>query len=464
MTDMSFLTATELAPLIKTKQLSPVELTKHLLSRMNKYDHIFRTYTTPLHNLAMKQAKKAEHDIMRGNYKGPLHGIPIGIKDNYYTKGIRTTMGSKLFSNFIPSKNATTVDKLLGAGAIMLGKQNMHELAAGSTGTNPYFGTTRNPWNLNYMPGGSSGGGTAALAAGLAILATGTDTFGSIRLPSAMCGVYGLKTTYGLVSTRGIFPTAMSLDTAGPMARSVSDLALMLQYMAGYDPQEPSSLRVPLPNYLTGLNQGLRGVKIGIPSYYLQGLEPDVEYLFKQAIPTLQYLGAEVREISIPELTLSTFSGYMTVVAEAAAFHEKWLKTHSENYSPDIRAFFLTGALTNSSQYVKAQQARRKMVTGFKKAFLNVDVLLGPTIPIATPPFKENWLDQNLNVVKQCLPFTSPVNLTGTPALAVPIGLDQRGLPVGMQFIGDHLSEKLLLRIGYAWERTKPLKNKLLRA
>lgn len=464
MTDISFLTATELSPLIKTKQLSPVELTTHLLRRINKYDHIFRTYITPLHNLAMKQAKKAEHDIMRGNYKGSLHGIPIGIKDNYYTKGIRTTMGSKLFSNFIPSKNATTVDKLLGAGAIMLGKQNMHELAAGSTGTNPFFGTTRNSWNPQYMPGGSSGGGTTALAAGLATLATGTDTFGSIRLPSAMCGVYGLKTTYGLVSTHGIFPTAMSLDTAGPMARSVSDLALMLQYMAGYDPHEPSSLRVPLPNYMTGLKQGIRGIKIGIPIYYLQGLDPDVEMLFKQAIPTLQYLGAEVREITIPELSMSTFSGYVTVTGEAAVFHEKWLKTHSKDYSPDIRAFFLTGALTNSSQYVKAQQARRKMVTGFKKAFLNVDVLLGPTIPIATPPFKENWLDQNLNVVKRCLPFTSPVNLTGTPALAVPIGLDQRGLPVGMQFIGDHLSEKLLLRIGYAWERTKPLKNKLLRA
>lgn len=461
MTDMSFLTATELAPLIKSRQLSPVELTKHTLSRIDKLDSTLQTYITPLPDLALQQARKAEDEMMRGMYKGPLHGIPIGIKDNYYTKEIRTTVGSKLFTRFVPKKNATIVDKLLGAGAIMLRKQNMHELAAGSTGTNPFFGTTRNPWNPQYMPGGSSGGGTAALAAGLSTLATGTDTFGSIRLPAAMCGVYGLKTTYGLVSTRGIFPSAMSLDTAGPMARSVSDLTLMLQYMAGYDPHEPSSLRVPLPNYMVGLKLGIRGIKIGIPSYYLQGLDPDVKLLFKQAIPTLQYLGAEVREISIPELTLATFSGYMTVVGEAAAFHQKWLRTNSKDYSPDIRSFFLAGTLTSSSQYVKAQQARRRMVKGFKKAFLNVDVLLGPTIPIATPPFKENWLEQNLDVVKRCLPFTSPVNLTGTPALSVPIGLDRRGLPVGMQFIGNHFSEKRLLQIGYAWEKTEPLKNRL---
>ncbi|GAB2574069.1 amidase [Gracilibacillus alcaliphilus] len=464
MTDISFLTATELGPFIKSRQLSPIELTTHTLNRMDNFDSLLRTYISPLHDLALKQAKEAEDDIMRGEYKGPLHGIPIGIKDNYYSKGIRTTVGSKLFANFVPAKNATTVEKLLRAGGIMLGKQNMHELAAGSTGTNPFFGNTRNPWNIQYMPGGSSGGGTASLAAGLATLATGTDTFGSIRLPAAMCGVYGLKPTYGLVSTYGVFPSAMSLDTAGPMARSVSDLALMLQYMAGYDSNDPISLNLPVPNYMENLTKGIKGIKIGIPTYYLQGLAPDVERLFNRAVETLEYLGAEIKEVVIAELSMSTFSGYVTATGEASALHHNWLQTHAEDYSADIRTFFLASALTHTPQYIQAQQARRKMVKGFHEAFKYVDILLGPTIPITTPAYRKQWLDQNLAVIKRCLPFTSPVNLTGTPSLSVPMGLDQRGLPVGMQFIGNHLSEKQLLQVGHTWENTEPLTRHVIMA
>src|SRR5699024_6468696 len=228
MNDISFLSATELGPFIKSKQLSPVELTKHLLNLIDKTNPILRTYITPLPELAIQQAREAEKEIMNGQYKGPLHGIPIGIKDNYCTKGIRTTAGSKLFADFIPKVSATVVQKLQRAGTIMLGKQNMNEFGAGLTGINPFFGTTRNPWNIDYMTGGSSSGAATSLAAGLTILATGTDTFGSIRVPASMCGVYGLKPTYGLVSTYGVVPSAWSLDTAGPLARSISDLALML--------------------------------------------------------------------------------------------------------------------------------------------------------------------------------------------------------------------------------------------
>lgn len=442
MTDLVFFTASDLAPLIKAKQLSPVELTKHILNRIDTIDPTIHSYITPLHELALKQAGKAENEIMYGRYKGPLHGIPIGIKDNFDTKGIRTTAGSKLFVDFIPDKTATTVEKLLAAGGIMLGKLNMHELALGSTGTNQTFGTTRNPWNIEYMPGGSSGGSSAALAAGLATLATGTDTFGSIRLPAAMCGIYGLKPTYGLVSTYGVIPSAWSLDHAGPMARSVSDLALMLDVMAGFDADDPASLHVPIPNYTEDLNKGMRGVKIGIPKYYLEGLESDVEKLFKNAITTLKGLGAELIEIEIPELSMATFSGYVTVSGEASTFHYEWLQTHVEDYGADNRIFLLSGTLTNTPQYVKAQQARRKMVEAFHNAFKDIDILLGPTIPITTPAFAQNWVDQNLEVIRRCLPFTVPVNLTGLPSLAVPMGFDQKGLPVGMQFIGNHLSEK----------------------
>jgi aspartyl-tRNA(Asn)/glutamyl-tRNA(Gln) amidotransferase subunit A len=461
MTDLGFLTATEIAPLIKSKQLSPVELTNHILNRIDTVDTTIHSYITPLNELALKQAKEAENNIMHGRYKGPLHGIPIGIKDNFYTNGIRTTAGSKLFAEFIPNKTSTAVEKLLAAGGIMLGKLNMHELALGSTGTDLTFGTTRNPWNVHYMPGGSSGGSSAALAAGLATLATGTDTFGSIRLPAAMCGVYGLKPTYGLVSTYGIIPSAWSLDHAGPMARSVSDLAIMLNVMAGFDENDPASLHISIPNYTEGLNKGMRGVIIGIPKYYLEGLDPDVEKLFRNAIETLKSLGAELRQIEIPALSMATFSGYVTVSGEASTFHDEWLKTHPEDYGADNRILLLSGTLTSAPQYVKAQQARRKMVGAFNKAFQNVDIMLGPTIPITTPAFAQNWVEQNLEVIQRCLPFTVPVNLTGTPSLAVPMGFDSRGLPVGMQFIGKHLSEKQLLQVGYAWESINPFRFRL---
>lgn len=458
MTGISNLTASELGPLMKAKQLSPVELTNHILRRIEQTDAILHTYITPTPELALKQATKAEEDMMRGNYKGPLHGIPIGIKDNFGTKGIRTTDGSKLFEHFIPEQNATTVNKLLAAGTIMLGKQNMHELAAGSTGTNPYFGTTRNPWNTNHMPGGSSSGGAASLAAGLAVLATGSDTFGSIRLPAAMCGVYGLKPTYGLISTSGVIPTAWSLDTAGPMARSVLDLAIMLQIMAGFDVNDPASLHVKIPNYLDNLHNGMKGVKIGIPTYYLDDLDSDVDKLFQQAITTLRSLGAEIKEIKMPELNMATYAGYAVVTGEASTFHYEWLKEYAEDYSVDIRSFFLSGTLTSAPQYIRAQQVRREMVTAFEHAFSEFDILLGPTIPMTAPAYREDWITQNLEVVRRSMPFTVPINLAGLPSLAVPMSIDQRGLPAGMQFIGKHLSEKLLLQIGKAWENTIPLK------
>lgn len=459
MQELGFLTATKLAPLIQSKQLSPVELTNHMLKRIDTFDSTVLSYITPLHELAITQAKEAEKSIMQGQYKGPLHGIPIGIKDNFYTQGIRTTDGSKLFADFVPNHNATAVEKLLAAGSIMLGKLNMHELALGSTGTNLNYGTTRNPWNISFMPGGSSSGSSAALAAGLATLATGTDTFGSIRLPAAMCGIYGLKPTYGLVSTYGVLPSAWSLDHAGPMARSVSDLTLMLEVMAGFDANDPASLNVAIPDYTKSLNSEIKDVKIGIPTYYLEGLNIEVEKLFNHAITTLKSLGAA--EVIIPELSMTTFSGYSIVGGEASTYHNEWLKSRPEDYAPDNRAFLLSSALSLSHQYVTGQQARRKMVEAFHRTFKKVDVLLGPTIPITTPAFARNWVDQNLEVIRSCLPFTAPANLTGTPSLSVPMGLDERGLPTGMQFIGNHLNEAQLLQIGYAWEKINPFRFRL---
>lgn len=457
MTELYTLTATELAPLIKTKQLSPVDLIDSISNRMEEIDRTVNSYITPLFDSSRAQAKHAESEIINGLYKGPLHGIPIGIKDNFYTKGIRTTVGSKILCDFIPDNSATAVEKLLCAGGIMTGKLNMHEFGGGLTNTNPFYGNARNPWNLDHTPGGSSGGSAAALAAGLTTLATGTDTFGSIRVPSAMCGVYGLKPTYGLVSTHGVAPLAWSMDHVGPMARSVSDLALMLNYMAGYDSKDPGSVKAPIPDYRENLNKGIKGIKIGVPSYYLEELAPDVERLFTDAVTALQGMGAEVKEINIPELSMATFGGYVVTTGEAASYHYDRLKGHPEEYAADVRIFFESGILLNTPHYVRAQQSRRVLVDAFKKAFEDVDVMAAPTIPIAAQPFQDNWIEQNLETTKRCMPFTSPPNVTGSPSLAVPMGVSSEGLPLGMQLIGNHLSEKLLLQVGSAWEETNPL-------
>lgn len=457
MTNLSFLTATELSMLLQTKQLSPVELIKQVLDRIDQMDSTINAYITTLNESALKQAKEAEAAIMQGQYKGPLHGIPMGIKDNYQTKDIRTTGGSKLFRDSIPEQTATSVEKLLAAGGIMVGKLNMNELGAGSTGTNQLFGTTKNPWNTDHMPGGSSGGSAAALAAGMAALTTGTDTWGSNRIPAAMSGVYGLKPTYGLISTYGILPTASSLDHAGPLARSVADLALMLNFMAGFDPKDPASLNTAIPDYTADLNKGIKGIKIGIPTYYLEGLEPEVEKLFHSAVATLRNLGAEIKELEIPELSMSTFAGFAISSSEASAFNYESLQMQSAAYAQDTRALLLAGTLTSATQYLKAQQVRRKLVKAFQKAFEEVDVILGPTIPITAPALGENWAEQNLAVTARCLPFTVPANLTGIPSLSVPMGLCSKGLPAGLQFMGKHLSEKQLFQVGAAWESTKPL-------
>lgn len=432
-----------------------------MLQRIEQVDPAINAYITPLYDVAIMQAKHAEEEIRKGLYKGPLHGIPLGIKDNYYTKGIRTTAGSKLLADFLPNETATSVKKLLANGAIMLGKLNMHEFGGGLTNTNPTYGNTRNPWNIKYSPGGSSGGSGAALAAGLATITTGTDTFGSIRVPAAMCGVYGLKPTYGLVSTTGVVPLAWSLDHAGPMARSVSDLAMMLETMAGYDPEDPASIKARIPDYSKHLTKGIKGIKIGIPSFFLKGLDRDVEKLFLQAIQRLEELGANTKEIHIPELAMSTFSGYVITTGEAGAFQEEWLQKKSQEYAADVRIFFQSGFLTNTPQYVSSQQARRVLVKAFKQAFMDVDILLGPTVPISTPPFQENFIEQNIEIIFRCMPFTAPANLTGAPSLNVPMGLGSNGLPLGMQLIGNHFSEKVLLQVGSTWEKTNPLEVRL---
>lgn len=461
MTDLAYYTASELAPLIEGKKLSPVELTETILKRMEKLEPTVNSYITPLNELALQQAKCAEKEIMNNFYRGPLHGIPIGIKDNQHTRGIRTTVGSKMLDDFYPDINATVVEKLLGFGGVMTGKMNCSEFAIGPSNINPFYGSARNPWNPGHVTGGSSGGSAAALAAGLTTLATGSDTYGSIRNPASMCGVYGLKPTYGLVSTHGITPTARSLDHVGPMARSVSDLALMMNHMVGHDANDPGSIKANVPDYVKGLNKGVKGLRIGIPGFFLKGLDPEVQHSFKKATRKLEELGATVMEVNIPELDMATYAGYVIVMGEGASYHHGMLQANPKGFGPDDRIQLEAGTLITATQYMESQQIRRALVKALKKVFSEVDVLAGPSLPIPAPQFESNWVEQNLDLTERTMPFTVPANLAAIPSLSIPIGLSPDGLPIGMQLMGNHLSEKLLLRVGYAWECTDPLDGKM---
>jgi len=461
LTELAYFTASELAPLIEGKQLSPVELTETVLKRMEMLEPKINAYITPLYELALQQAQSAEKEIMNNFYRGQLHGIPISIKDNFHTRGIRTTVGAKMLCNFFPEINATMIEKLLGVGGVMMGKLNCDAFAIGATNVNPFYGSPRNPWNLEHVTGGSSGGSAAGLAAGLTILATGTDTYGSIRNPASMCGVYGLKPTYGLVGKYGVTPTAWSMDHVGPMARSVPDLALMLNHMAGYDANDPASIKADVPNYLKNLNTSIEGLRIGIPSYFLQGLDPEVEQTIRKATQKLEAMGTKVMEVDIPELDMTTYAGYIIVMGEAASYHRGMLQANPEGFRTDNRIQLEAGTLTTTPQYMESQQIRRTLVKAFKKVFSEVDVLAGPSIPITAPRFETNWVEENLETTKRCMPFTVPANLAAIPSLSVPIGLSSESLPIGMQFMGNHLSEKLLLQVGYAWECTDPLDEKI---
>lgn len=458
MTNFTYMNAADLAPMIKSGEVTPTELTKHFLGRIKEKDGTINAFITVLEDDALKQAKKAEEEIANGNYKGPLHGMPIGIKDTYQTKGVLSTSGSALFEDYIPEESSTVVIKLLEeSGAIMVGKLNMHSLGPGSAGFNPTFGDTRNPWNTDHITGGSSSGSGAALAAGMVPVVTGTDMWGSLRVPAAMTGVYGFKPTAGLSSATANIPTSATLDQTGAMARSVMDLALLLNSIAGYDPQDPTSVNVSIPDYTTDLDGGIQGMRIGIPSYYRKDLDPDVERLFDDSVEKLKRLGAEITELDIPELEMAKFAGLVTALSESGANYLSSLRNEPEKHAQDVRALLMAGSVVTGTQYVRAQQARRMLAQAFGEAFEEVDVLLGPTIPICTPAFEKDWAGQALDVVEKVLPFTVPANLTGVPALSVPMGLDSQGLPAGMQFFGKNFTEKQLLKVAKAWEGTEPL-------
>lgn len=464
MPPLYYSTIAELAPQLMNRKLSPVELTEAILARIETVDAAVNAYITVMGEQALDRARQAEAEIMQGNYRGPLHGIPVGLKDLIYTKGVRTTAGSRVLRDFVPVFDATVVTKLQRAGAVVIGKHNMHEFAAGATNQNAHYGDARNPWDTTRMTGGSSGGSAAAVAAGLCYAAIGSDTGGSIRTPAALCGVVGLKPTYGLVSKHGVVPLAWSLDHLGPMARSVEDVAMVLEAIAGFDKNDPATFGGRIRDYRTGLQENLRGLRIGVPAnFFFDDLDSEVEACVKGAIRKLEDLGARATEIRVPELTLVEFCELITVLAEAAAYHRNNLPEKMDLYGDDVRVWLECGAVISAVQYLKAQQARRKIQEAVSRVFQQVDVVVAPTLTTAAPEIGQTFRQVNgvsKDIAMEFVRMAALANLTGIPAVSIPVGFTATNLPIGMQIMGKPFDEPTILRVASAYERVSTVRHR----
>ncbi len=462
--------------LLSNRRISSEELTRAYVERIQQLDSQVKSYVTVSEELALEQARDADRRIKTGEGLTPLSGIPYSAKDSISTRGVNTTCSSKILENYKPFYDSTVIRKLNSASAALLGKNNMDEFGMGSSTENSGFFTTRNPWNFDYVPGGSSGGSAAAVAAGLAPFSLGEDTGGSVRMPASFCGITGLKTTYGRVSRYGLIPLVSSFDTIGPMARSAFDVALVLETIAGHDPKDSTSRTEPVQKYSESLknSENLRGLRVGIPKeYFVQGLDSEVDTSLRTAIKQLENLGAEVVEVSLPHTQYAIPVYYLILFAEASSNLAKYdgvrfglserdgdglldvyLKTRETGFGAETKRRIMLGTFALSAgyydaYYLKAQKVRTLIRQDFQKAFETCDALITPVAPTTAFRIGEkitNPLDMYLSDV-----HVVAVNLAGIPALSVPCGISN-GLPVGMQIMGPHLSEETLLRIGHMYQ------------
>jgi aspartyl-tRNA(Asn)/glutamyl-tRNA(Gln) amidotransferase subunit A len=455
---LSFDVAT-LGAKLREREISPVELTESYLDRIARTDEKLRAYITVTDTIARKAARKAETEIMKGKWRGPFHGVPIALKDLCYTRGIRTTGGSKILADFKPDHDSTVWTRLARAGAVLLGKLNMHEFAYGITSSNPHWGFVRNPYGLDRIPGGSSGGSAAAIVARSAAATIGTDTGGSIRIPATLCGCVGLKPTWSRVSRHGVIPLSYTLDHVGPITRTVRDAALMLRVIAGADRNDSTSSREKVLDYTAKLDTGVGGMRIGVIRELTDNLSPDVQHSFNAALDHLRSLGASVDEVSIPSLPLSGIVNGVITWAEAIEYHEAWMLERRQDYGDDVRRLLEIGMMTTASAYIRAQRARPRVLAEAMQTLASRDVLVAPGAAIPAPRIGESRvLDASgagVDVIAEILRFTQPFDVTGQPVLAVPTGLAADGLPVGMQIIGRPFDEATVLRVGAAYERVR---------
>ncbi len=453
------LSIAELAPKIRSGEVSPVEVTAAALERAEALQPKLNSFITLMKEQAMAQAETEQAALARGEYKGPLQGVPVGIKDNLATAGTKTTLGAKVLAENMPEEDAEVVRRLTTAGAIILGKENLEEFAAGATSNNPHFGAVHNPWGLDHVPGGSSGGGGANVAAEVTFASLGTDLGGSVRLPGTFCGVVGLKQTFGRVSQRGLLVTSFNGDHIGPMTRTVTDSAIVLQALAGHDPLDPSTVPVPVPDYTAQIGKGVRGLRMGIPSnHYFDDLNPEVQEAVERCIAALEELGAEPVPVSLPSMKYIG-AARITAMADAVVTHEPYLRSKRGDYGPDVLYRTLGGQFILGHHYSKAMKVQRLIQEEYAREMQAIDFIITPTSPLFAPRIDAQYIQHGGKRHRVRGPGsgmvsrnTTPLNATGLPAITVPCGLSESGLPIGVQFITRGFEEDLLFRVAAAYE------------
>jgi len=441
----------ELAPRLKRGEISPVELTRNCLDRIEKLNPSLNAFITVTAESALAEARAAETEIARGEWRGPLHGIPVALKDLIDTAGTRTTAASGLYEHRVPEEDAEVVLRLKQAGAVILGKNNLHEFAYGGSSLVSFFGDVRNPWNPAHIAGGSSGGSAAAVAAGLCYAAIGTDTAGSIREPSALCGCVGVKPTYGRVSTRGVIPLSWSLDHVGPLAATVRDAAAVLQAIAGYDSLDTGSTDMPVSDYVSGLGEGTKALRVGVPrAYFYDELDDEVRAAVEEAIALIGTLVAETRDVQIDPPTDRTVQA-----AETFAYHAENLARMPDLYQPETLRRIRSGEKVSAADYIRRRRELDQVRRAAHELFANVDLLVTPTIPIPAPAIGDLKKDPAALRPAELalLRNTRPFNVWGLPAISIPCGLTKRGLPIGLQIAGPPWREDLVLRLAQAYEQ-----------
>ena len=447
------MTLLEAAAALRRREVSSAELTAAALQRIERLNPSTNAMQLVMVEAARERAKQADEELARGEGRGPLHGIPIALKDLFFTKGVRTTAGSLLFENQVPDHDATVVEWLRAGGAVLIGKTGMHELAYGITSSNPHFGAVRNPWDRDRIPGGSSGGSGAAVAAGMVSMAMGSDTGGSIRIPASFCGVVGLKPTYGRVSRYGVMPLGYSLDHMGPLTRSVRDAAAVLNVIAGHDPRDETSSRRPVENYVPDIQPSIRGLRIGLPeNFYFERLDPDVDAAVRAAFHAAESQGAEIIPLPVPDVGAFNTVARLILLAEASAVLEPHLE-HRDQIGPDVLALLDQGRLLPATDYINAQRLRRATQSEFAGLWSRVDCLFTPTTPITAPRIGETTVTfggESEDVRLAATRLVRAINPLGLPAVSIPYGADRRGLPVGLQIVGPPFAEALILRVAQA--------------
>lgn len=461
-------TIRNLSNLISTGILSPVDLIEASLDKIKKFNPELNAFITVLEDSARQEAKAAETMIKNGKYLGPLHGIPISLKDLIYVNGVRSTSGSKILSDFVPNYDSTVVKKLKNAGAILIGMNNTHEFACGITNINPHYGSSRNPWDFKRMSGGSSGGSAVAVSSGMSSASIGTDTSGSIRVPSSLCGIFGLKPTYGRVSKYGVMQLAPSMDHIGPIARSAWDIAAVLQVISGHDPMDNSTSDKPVPNYLEILSSGKldKKFKVAIPNpYFFDLIDSKVMRSFEKFVDELQKYGIESTHVQLDD-TDKIFDTWRSLrLGESAATHKEWVKTRRKDYDPQVLSMLDEGSTITAVEYIAALKAKNTLRNAFLKAMKGSDALLVPTTIITAPLLDQQFTKiggEEITTYKALSRQTIGLSAAGLPSLNVPMGLTNDKLPIGAQFIGKPFEEETLLEMAYSYEQQSGISDKMM--